>query len=71
VRRGGDNSDALRDDEPVTVRQWLYRRDGRFAGVETIGRRLGSAAFLDRLAALAGRDPRPRERGSPARGKRE
>jgi len=32
-------------------------------GAETIGRSLGSAAFLDRLAALTGRDPRPRKRG--------
>ena len=30
---------------------------------ETIGRRLGSASFLDRLAAATGRDPRPRRRG--------
>ena len=30
---------------------------------ETIGRALGSAAFLDRLAALTGRDPRPKWRG--------
>ena len=30
---------------------------------ETIGRPLGSAAFLNRLAALTGRDPRPKRRG--------
>ena len=28
-----------------------------------IGRPLGSPAFLDRNAALTGRDPRPRKRG--------
>jgi len=32
-------------------------------GAETIGRPLGSPAFLDRLAALTGRDPRPRKPG--------
>src|SRR5208337_3584486 len=32
-------------------------------GAETIGRPLGSPAFLERLAALTGRDPRPRKRG--------
>jgi hypothetical protein len=32
-------------------------------GKETIGRPLGSPAFLDRLAALTGRDPRSRKRG--------
>jgi putative transposase len=30
---------------------------------ETIGRPLGSPAFLDALAARTGRDPRPRRRG--------
>ena len=30
---------------------------------ESIGRPPGSAAFLDRLAALTGRDPRPKRRG--------
>lgn len=30
---------------------------------ETIGRPLGPAAFLDRLASLTGRDPRPKRRG--------
>jgi len=30
---------------------------------ETIGRPLGSASFLDRLADATGRDPRPRPRG--------
>ena len=33
-------------------------------GAETIGRPLGSLAFLDTIAALTGRDPRPRKRGS-------
>jgi hypothetical protein len=32
-------------------------------GAETIGRPLGSPAFLDRLAALTGRDPRLRKPG--------
>jgi putative transposase len=32
-------------------------------GAETIGRPLGSPAFLDTIAALAGRDLRPRKRG--------
>ncbi len=32
-------------------------------GAETIGRPLGSPALLARLAALTGRDPRPRKRG--------
>jgi hypothetical protein len=31
--------------------------------VETIGRPLGSEAFLNGLSALVGRDPRPRKRG--------
>jgi putative transposase len=34
-----------------------------FRGAETIGRPLGSPAFLDRLARLVGRDPRPAKRG--------
>jgi hypothetical protein len=29
---------------------------------ETLGRPLGPSTFLDRLAALAGLDPRPRKR---------
>ncbi len=37
---------------------------------ETIGRPLGSASFLDRLAAATGRDPRPRRRGPKPRGER-
>ena len=32
-------------------------------GAETIGRPLGSPAFLERLATLTGRDPRPSKRG--------
>jgi putative transposase len=32
-------------------------------GAETIGRPLGSPAFLERLAALTGHDPRPAKRG--------
>ena len=35
---------------------------------ETIGRPLGSPAFLDRVAALTGRDPRPAKRGPKPRG---
>src|SRR5271166_1980109 len=35
---------------------------------ETIGRPLGSASFLDRLAAATGRDPRPRRRGPKPKG---
>ena len=34
---------------------------------ETIGRPLGDPPFLDRLAALVGRDPRPRKRGRKPR----
>ena len=34
---------------------------------ETIGRPLGDPPFLDRLAARAGRDPRPRKRGRKPR----
>jgi len=34
---------------------------------ETIGRPLGAPAFLDRLAALIGRDPRPRKHGPNSR----
>lgn len=68
-----------RDDEILRVAPLLDRCGGRFADLietapspealsglraaETIGRPLGSAAFLDRLAAITGRDPRPRKRG--------
>lgn len=71
------------DDGLVTVRPLLERSGGRFADIidtvpradaavalraaETIGRPLGSAAFLDRVAALTGRDPRPRKRGPKAK----
>jgi hypothetical protein len=34
---------------------------------ETIGRPLGTSAFLGRLAALTGRDPRPGKRGRKSR----
>ena len=37
-------------------------------GAEGIGRPLGSPAFLARLAALTGRDPRPGKRGPKAPG---
>ena len=35
---------------------------------ETIGRPLGSAGFLDKIAALTGRDARPRKRGRKQKG---
>ena len=38
---------------------------------ETIGRPVGSSAFLDRLAAATGRDPRPGRRGPRPKGKGE
>ncbi len=66
-------------DELVSVAPLIERCGGRFGdlideaaapdlmaalrGAETIGRPLGSPAFLDRLAALTGRDPRPGRRG--------
>ncbi len=66
---------AGRDDGLVETAPLLSRCGGRFEGLiaeeadallvaalrasETIGRPLGSPAFLDWLAALAGRDPRP------------
>ena len=72
-----------RDDGLIEVARLLSRCCGRFAdliaeaadaalvaalhGAETIGRPLGPPAFLDRLAALAGRDPRPRKRGRKPR----
>jgi putative transposase len=68
-----------RDDGLVSVAPLLDRCNGRFIdlidqpaasetmsalrGAETIGRPLGSPAFLDRLATLTGRDPRPGKRG--------
>ena len=67
------------DDGLVSIAPLIERCGGRFADLietapsaeavsalraaETIGRPVGSAAFLDRLAAEAGRDPRPRRRG--------
>ena len=73
-----------RDDALVSVAPLLDRCGGRFADLldapasaeaisalraaETIGRPLGSAAFLDRLAAATGRDPRPKRRGPKPRG---
>jgi len=70
---------AARDDGLATVAPLLERCGFRFVDLidapasdeamaalrraETIGRPLGSPAFLDRLAALTGRDPRPRKRG--------
>jgi hypothetical protein len=74
---------AGRDDGLVEVAPLLARCAGRFADLlavepapgviaalraaETIGRPLGAPAFLDRLAALTGRDPRPRKRGPKPR----
>ncbi len=76
-----------RDDRLVEVAPLIERCGGRFADLlveepepariaalrdaETIGRPLGAAAFLDRLAAQTGRDPRPGKRGrkSPAAAK--
>jgi putative transposase len=74
---------AARDDGLVEVAPLLARCGGRFADLlavepspgaiaalraaETIGRPLGAPAFLDRLAALTGRDPRPRKRGPKPR----
>ncbi len=76
---------AGRDDELVSVAPLLERFGGRFVeaiktapsaealsaprAAKTIGRPLGSAAFLDGLAALTGRDPRPTKCG-PKAGKR-
>ena len=73
---------AGRDDGLVEVAPLLERCGGRFADLladepdaakiaalraaETIGRPLGADAFLDRLAALTGRDPRPGKRGARA-----
>jgi putative transposase len=74
---------AGRDDGLVEVAPLLARCAGRFADLlavepspgmiaalraaETIGRPLGAPAFLNRLAALTGRDPRPRKRGPKPR----
>ncbi|HLW93147.1 MAG TPA: transposase [Roseiarcus sp.] len=67
------------DDGLVSVAPLLERCGGRFSDLietaapadlvaalraaETIGRPLGAPIFLDRLAKLVGRDPRPRKRG--------
>src|SRR5271165_1874585 len=72
-----------RDDGLVEVAPLLERCGGRFADLiaeepdpariaalraaETIGRPLGADAFLDRVAALTGRDPRPGKRGRKSR----
>jgi putative transposase len=74
---------AGRDDGLVEVAPLISRCAGRFADLiaeepapaliaalraaETIGRPLGASPFLDRLAALTGRDPRPRKRGRKPR----
>ena len=72
-----------RNDGLVEVAPLLARCHGRFAdwldaeedeaataalrAAETIGRPLGGADFLDRIAAMAGRDPRPGTRGRKKR----
>ena len=72
-----------RDDGLVTVAPLLKRMAGRFADLldadptpqelaalraaETIGRPLGSPAFLDHLEARLGRAVRPAKRGRPKR----
>jgi putative transposase len=72
-----------RDDGLVTVAPLVDRIDGRFADLidtaptaeqlaairaaETIGRPLGSPAFLNRLEAKLGRRLRPGKRGRPGR----
>jgi len=72
-----------RDDGLVEVAPLIERCGGRFADLiakptepaliaalraaETIGRPLGADAFLERLAALTGRDPRPGKRGRKSR----
>src|SRR5260370_24816381 len=74
---------AGRDDGLVEVAPLLARSGARFADLlaeepdpariaplraaETIGRPLGAGAFLDRLAALTGREPRPGKRGRKSR----
>ena len=73
-----------RDDGLASVAP-LIERYGRFADLietappaealsalrasETIGRPLGSPAFLDQVAAAVGRDPRPRRRGPKPKAK--
>jgi hypothetical protein len=46
------------DEVPASVEAMAALR-----GAETISRPVGSPAFLDTIATLAGRDPRPRKRG--------
>ena len=74
---------SRRDDGLAIVGPLLDRCSGRFADLletepsaealsrlraaETIGRPLGSAAFLDTLVARLGRDPRARKRGPKPR----
>jgi putative transposase len=75
---------AGHDDGLVSVAPMIERCGGRFADLietapsaetvsalraaETIGRPVGSSAFLDRLAAATGRDPRPKRRGPKPKG---
>jgi putative transposase len=74
-----------RDDGLVSVAPLIERCGASFADLietapsadaaaalraaETIGRPVGSGAFLDRLAAGTGRDPRPRQRGPKPKGR--
>jgi putative transposase len=76
-----------RDDGLVSVAPLIERCGGRFADLietapsaeavsalraaETIGRPVGSPDFLDRLAAVIGRDPRPKQRGPKPKGTKE
>ena len=78
---------AAQDDALVSVAPLIERAGGRFADLietapsdeavsalraaETIGRPVGSPAFLDRLADATGRDPRPRRRGPKSKVKLE
>ena len=73
-----------RDDGLVSVAPLVERGGGHFADLldapasagalselraaETIGRPLGSAGFLDLIAAATGRDPRPKRRGPKPKG---
>jgi putative transposase len=75
---------AGKSDGYVVVAPLLERCAGRFADLletdpdprgiaalraaETIGRPLGSQDFLDKIAALTGRDARPRKRGPKKKG---
>ena len=61
ARCAGRFADRLADKPPPNLIAALR-------AAEAIGLPLGGPAFLDHLAALTGRDPRPRERGPKPRG---